>query len=115
MVRRLAVTIRLLPVLTCVALAAGCGGDADVGFRPAPTVVPPGPQISGTVKGPSGSVALAEPAMLQRLARLVVEQAEALSGANVVPVPAGVVVNLVLLDSAGHTSQSGGSATTNAQ
>jgi cohesin domain-containing protein len=114
MMRRLAVTLRLLPVLTCLALAAGCGGDAEVGFRSAPPTAPPGPAVSGTVKGPNGSVALAEAHLLQRLASLIIEEAAALTGSNIVPVPAGVTVNVVLLDSTGHSTQSGGSTTTNA-
>src|SRR5437870_2640150 len=92
--RRLAATsVRLLPILTYVALTAGCGGDSTVGVTTPPPPPPPGPAISGTVLLPNGSVAMAPPSLLERVATLIVNEALALTG-NVRPVGRNVAVDL---------------------
>src|SRR5436190_23216602 len=107
--RRLATTcVRLLPIFTYLALTAGCGGDSSVGVTTPPPPPPPGPAVSGTVLLPSGSVALAQPSTLERVATLIVNEALALSG-NVRPVGRNVPVDLVRLLGPTGTAQSGSS------
>ncbi|MBI4518182.1 MAG: hypothetical protein HY699_20460 [Deltaproteobacteria bacterium] len=85
-------SFRVGALLLMVALAAGCGGDAEVRVIFPPTPVPPPGTVVGQVLMPDGRVA-ASPSLVQRLAALVLAQAEALSG-DVIPVGRGVSVEL---------------------
>jgi hypothetical protein len=88
--------LRLCALSLILALAAGCGGDAEVRvtFPPTPPP-PPGGTVSGVVLLPRGQLASSQP-MMHRLANLAVGRAEAIDG-NVIPVGEGVLVQLVLV------------------
>jgi hypothetical protein len=85
-------------MLGCVLLASGCGSDASLNVSSGGTkscAGGDGPQVTGTVSMPNGRLALA-PSLLDRVARLFVAPAQALSG-SLEHVGGGVVVQLVEL------------------
>jgi len=100
MMRRfLALTaVRMSALLLVVAVAAGCGGDASVKvtIKATPTPVP-GSSVAGQVMLPNGTVASAQPSLTTRLAALVMPAVQAVTAdpsSHVIPVGAGVVVEL---------------------
>ena len=116
MVRRLArSSVQLLPWLVYTLLATGCGGSAGIDVAPVATPAPPGPQISGTVFAPPGTLlARHETSAFQYLASLLDGEALALTS-NAKAVGRGVQVTLGWYEISGVFNEDVTQASTNDQ
>ncbi len=80
MLRRQVVTIaKWIPIAGLVVAIAGCGGDSGASITPHGGGTT-GPRVSGTVFGPNGQLTSLHVGFTERLARLAIDQAMALTG-----------------------------------